>query len=69
MGKHLVDLFVNFVARAVVGAVLIYFVNQFLISKGIATNVGINPITMATSGTLGVPGVVLLYGITFSQRL
>lgn len=69
MGKHLVDLFVNFVARAVVGAVLIYFVNQFLISKGIVTNVGINPITMATSGTLGVPGVVLLYGITFSQRL
>lgn len=69
MGKHLVDLFVNFVARAVVGAVLIYFVNQFLVSKGIVTNVGINPITMATSGTLGVPGVVLLYGITFSQRL
>ena len=69
MGKYLVDLFVNFVARAVVGAVLIYFVNQFLISKGIVTNVGINPITMATSGTLGVPGVVLLYGITFSQRL
>ena len=69
MGKHLVDLFVNFVARAVVGAVLIYFVNQFLASKGIIANVGINPITMAASGTLGVPGVVLLYGITFSQSL
>ena len=69
MGKHLMDLFVNFVVRALVGAVLIYFVNQFLMSKGIMTNVGINPITMAASGTLGVPGVVLLYGITFSQRL
>ena len=32
MGKHLMDLFVNFVARAVVGAVLIFYVNQFLAS-------------------------------------
>ena len=37
MGKHLMDLFVNFVVRALVGAVLIYFVNQFLMSKGIMT--------------------------------
>ena len=69
MGKHFMNLLINFIVRAVAGMVLIYFINQFLVSKGIMTNVGINPITMATSGTLGVPGVVLLYGITFSQRL
>ena len=69
MGKHLMDLLVGFAVRAFVGAVIIYFVNQFLMSKGIMTNVGINPLTMATSGTLGVPGVVLLYGITLSQKL
>ena len=69
MGRHFFDLIATFLLRAFVGSVLIYFVNQFLGSNGITTNVGINPITIATSGTLGVPGVVLLYGITFSKML
>ena len=69
MRRHFLDLIASFLLRAFVGAVLIYFVNQFLVSNGVTTNVGINPITMVTSGTLGVPGVVLLYGITFSKML
>ena len=28
---------------------------------------GLNPITMAASGTLGVPGVALLYGVAFYE--
>ena len=32
-------------------------------------NVGLNPVSFLTSGTLGIPGVCLLYGITFYQIL
>lgn len=56
---------INFVVRMIVGAALIFFVNQFLDARGIAAQVGLNPVTFLTSGTLGIPGVALLYGITF----
>lgn len=65
MSKRGSELFLNFFVRVIVGITLIFFVNQFLIEKNIESNVGINPVTMVTSGTLGVPGVVLLYGISF----
>ena len=55
----------NFIVRAVVGAALIFFVNEFLSSQGIAVRVGLNPWTILTSGILGTPGVALLYGISF----
>lgn len=35
--------------------------------KKIPVRVGLNPITMAASGTLGVPGVALLYGVAFYE--
>lgn len=56
---------VNFVVRAVIGVALIFFLNQFLADYGVEVNVGINPLTVVTSGTFGVPGVALLYGISF----
>lgn len=65
MSKRGSELFLNFFVRVIVGITLIFFVNQFLIEKNIESNVGINPVTMVTSGTLGVPGVALLYGISF----
>lgn len=58
-------LFTNFIVRAIVGAVLIFFVNEFLGAQGIAVRVGLNPWTVLTSGILGTPGVALLYGISF----
>ena len=58
-------LLANFIVRAVVGAALIFFVNEFLSSQGIAVRVGLNPWTILTSGILGTPGVALLYGISF----
>ncbi len=60
---------INFFIRAIIGFAIIFFVNQFLADKDISVSVGLNPITFVTSGTLGVPGVALLYGITFYQGI
>lgn len=60
---------VNFIIRAILGIAIIFFVNEFLTSKGISLHVGMNPATFLTSGILGIPGVALLYGITFYQSL
>lgn len=59
----------NFLVRAVVGITMIFFINQFLASKDVSVSVGLNPVTVVTSGALGVPGVALLYGITFYESL
>lgn len=60
---------INFFVRAVIGCALIFFANEFLSSQGISVHVGLNPVTVLTSGTLGIPGVALLYGITFYKIL
>lgn len=60
---------VNFLVRAVVGLVMIFFINEFLSSQDIALSVGMNPVTFIASGTFGAPGVALMYGITFYQGL
>lgn len=62
-----VRLAVNFLIRAIVGMAIIFFVNEYLDGQGISACVGMNPVTFLTSGTLGIPGVALLYGITFYQ--
>ena len=56
---------INFLVRALVGVALIFFVNEYLMSKGIDAHVGINLINLAVSGIFGVPGVALLYGMGF----
>ena len=60
---------VNFLIRALVGMALIFFVNEFLSSRGIDAAVGFNAVTLLTSGTLGITGVALLYGIVFYRIL
>lgn len=60
---------VNFLVRALIGMALIFFVNEFLSSRGIDAAVGLNAVTFLTSGTLGIPGVALLYGIIFYRIL
>lgn len=60
---------INFVLRAVTGAVCIYFVNFVLVSQNISASVGINPLTLLTSGFLGFPGVAVLYGVLFFENL
>lgn len=59
----------NFLIRAVIGMAMIFFVNEFLASSDIASGVGLNLVTFAVTGTLGSPGVALLYGIAFCQGL
>lgn len=54
---------INFILRAVMGTVFIFFANGFLISRGLSIAIGINPITVLTSGILGIPGLIMLYGI------
>ncbi len=56
---------VQFFIRGIVGLALIFFVNYYLGTKGVSAEVGLNPVTFATSGALGAPGVALLYAVTF----
>ena len=63
--KWITNLITNFLVRMVIGIAIIIFINQFLVTKGIEKNVGVNPVTIITTGTFGVPGVCLLYGIVF----
>ena len=54
---------INFIVRAILGVGIIFLANQFLGQKEIAVKVGINAISILTSGFLGLPGVALLYGM------
>lgn len=65
MAEKGVRIMVNFFVRVVVGIALVFFVNEFMSLQEVPVQVGINPITVLTSGILGVPGVALLYGISF----
>ena len=60
---------VNFIFRAVTGTVAIFFLNGFFVSQGMSIAIGINPITVLTSGILGFPGLIMLYGINLYKIL
>ena len=55
----------NFVLRGLLGACSIFLVNHFVISSVPECALGINGLTFLTSGMLGIPGVLALYGIKF----
>lgn len=59
----------RFLGRAMAGMVLIFAINQYVIPADSSINVGLNTTTFLTSGTLGIPGVCLLYGILVYQNL
>ena len=63
------NMVVNFVIRAILGMGLIYFITQYLLPGDNALNVGLNAVSFLTTGSLGIPGVCLLYGILFYQNL
>ncbi|HIX63632.1 MAG TPA: pro-sigmaK processing inhibitor BofA family protein [Candidatus Mediterraneibacter colneyensis] len=63
MRKKIAGVVINFFIRAVVGMALIFFINQYVIPPDSSINVGLNAVSFLTSGTLGIPGVGLLYGI------
>lgn len=53
----------NLAMRSILGTIAMYFVNGALASMGLALQVGINVYTVLTTGILGVPGLLALYGI------
>lgn len=69
MPERRTSFIVQFLIRAVIGMALIFFINQFLAAEGISLQVGLNPVTFATSGVFGTPGVALLYGIAFYRGI
>lgn len=69
MGNKMTNMIVNFIIRAILGMGLIYFINQYLLPTDNTLNVGLNAISFLTTGSLGIPGVCLLYGILFYQNL
>ena len=54
---------INFFIRAIIGMALIFFINQYVLTSDYSKNEGLNAVSFLTSGTLGIPGVCLLYGI------
>ena len=56
-------LLLNFVLRSIAGSLLIFGGNQVLNFYGFSDAIGLNPGTVLTSGILGFPGVILLFGI------
>ena len=68
MGRK-VEWLINFILRAVMGTVGIYVLNYMLAAREMTVAVGINPLTVLTTGILGFPGVAVLYGIHFFKIL
>lgn len=62
-------LILNFVIRSIVGSLLIFAVNYWTESVGYSIAVGLNPVSVLTSGILGFPGVILLFGIKIYSML
>ncbi|EOS29075.1 MAG: pro-sigmaK processing inhibitor BofA family protein [Kineothrix sp.] len=60
---------INFIFRSVIGTVAVFFFNGFLVSQGFSIAIGINLITVLTSGILGFPGLLMLYGINLYKLL
>lgn len=69
MEQKRASFFTGFMIRAILGMGLIFFINQYVIPEEHAWKVGLNVVSFLTSGTLGVPGVCLLYGILIYQNL
>lgn len=69
MESRLTTMVTNFILRAILGMGLIFFINQYVLPDENTLKVGLNAISFLTSGTLGIPGVCLLYGILVYQSL
>lgn len=61
--KRKMEWLLNVLMRSILSTIAIYFVNGALAWAGISLNVGINPVTVLTSGILGFPGLIAIYGV------
>ena len=60
---------INICMRSILGIIAMYFINSALEKAGISLGVGINAFTVLTSGILGFPGLLALYGIGIYKSL
>lgn len=60
---------INFVLRSIMGTIAIYFINMGITFLGFTTVVGINAVSILTTGILGIPGIVMLYGLSIYEIL
>lgn len=67
--KKNAQIVLNFFVRIAVGAVAIVFLNDYFEMQNIPIIVGLNHVTLLTSGILGIPGVAALYGVCGLQNL
>lgn len=67
--KKKAQFFLNFLLRAGVGTALVMWLNSILANQGIAVSVGLNFWSLLTSGSLGIPGVALLFAISALKNL
>lgn len=59
----------NILMRCILGTIAMYFINTTLHKMGLSLGVGINAVTVLTSGILGFPGLLALYGIGIYRLL
>ena len=62
-------IFISFVLRGIICALIIYFANMWVKKTGLNISVSYNSASLLTSGMLGFPGLLLLYGIKFYKSL
>ena len=60
---------INFVLRSIMGTIAIYFINMAVTFFGFTTVVGINAASVLTTGILGIPGILMLYGLSIYEML
>ena len=68
LGKK-AEWFLNLVLRSVFGVIFMYFLNWGIEILGFTVAVGINAATALTVGILGVPGILVLYGLAVYHML
>ena len=61
--------FISFLLRGILCALVIYFANRGLLSAGYDISVSLNSASLLTCAILGFPGLLLLYGIKIYKLL
>lgn len=67
--KYKAQFLLNFFVRMILGAFGIYYINGLLAEQGISIAVGLNPISLLTTGVLGFSGLILLYIVIATKFL
>ena len=60
---------INFALRGIMGTIAIYFINMGVTFLGFPAIVGINAVSVLATGILGIPGIMMLYGLSIYEIL